>query len=119
MTLVAVLPLCGKLTSITSPISSGAPLSTSMPVAEILWTSASISAPVAFDPCRGSRILRYDNIEARLTNPSPPVVVNASYPRDTHHRSEEHTSELQSLMRISYAVFFLKKKKHTTQVETR
>src|SRR3546814_6524770 len=28
-----------------------------------------------------------------------------------HHRSEEHTSELQSLMRISYAVFGLKKKK--------
>src|SRR3546814_9059186 len=27
-------------------------------------------------------------------------------------RSEEHTSELQSLMRISYAVFFLKKKNH-------
>src|SRR3546814_5534271 len=30
----------------------------------------------------------------------------------THHRSEEHTSELQSLMRISYAVFCLKKKKN-------
>src|SRR3546814_1879779 len=31
-------------------------------------------------------------------------------------RSEAHTSELQSLMRISYAVFCLnKKKKHTTQ----
>src|SRR3546814_9135296 len=29
------------------------------------------------------------------------------------HRSEEHTSELQSLMRISYAVFCLKKKKET------
>src|SRR3546814_1254876 len=29
------------------------------------------------------------------------------------HRSEEHTSELQSLMRISYAVFCLKKKKVT------
>src|SRR3546814_8757346 len=28
-------------------------------------------------------------------------------------RSEEHTSELQSLMRISYAVFCLKNKKHT------
>src|SRR3546814_2454008 len=28
------------------------------------------------------------------------------------HRSEEHTSELQSLMRISYAVLCLKKKKH-------
>src|SRR3546814_14033110 len=31
----------------------------------------------------------------------------------TDHRSEEHTSELQSLMRISYAVFCLKKKKKT------
>src|SRR3546814_7913780 len=30
-------------------------------------------------------------------------------------RSEEHTSELQSLMRISYAVFCLKKKKNTQQ----
>src|SRR3546814_6372115 len=31
------------------------------------------------------------------------------------NRSEEHTSELQSLMRISYAVFCLKKKKQQTQ----
>src|SRR3546814_6881083 len=31
-------------------------------------------------------------------------------------RSEEHTSELQSLMRISYAVFCLKKKTHTKTV---
>src|SRR3546814_9905504 len=31
-------------------------------------------------------------------------------------RSEEHTSELQSLMRISYAVFCLTKKKHKTQI---
>src|SRR3546814_6284308 len=30
-------------------------------------------------------------------------------------RSEEHTSELQSLMRISYAVFCLKKKKNTNK----
>src|SRR3546814_1099210 len=33
-------------------------------------------------------------------------------------RSEEHTSELQSLMRISYAVFCLKKKKKTTTNNT-
>src|SRR3546814_1266780 len=33
----------------------------------------------------------------------------------TGYRSEEHTSELQSLMRISYAVFCLKKKKNTQQ----
>src|SRR3546814_1555351 len=31
-------------------------------------------------------------------------------PAEQHGRSEEHTSELQSLMRISYAVFCLKKK---------
>src|SRR3546814_10521372 len=41
--------------------------------------------------------------EARFKNELPGFV-----------RSEEHTSELQSLMRISYAVFCLKKKKHTT-----
>src|SRR3546814_2405081 len=33
-------------------------------------------------------------------------------------RSEEHTSELQSLMRISYAVFCLKKKKKHTYINT-
>src|SRR3546814_1834136 len=33
-------------------------------------------------------------------------------------RSEEHTSELQSLMRISYAVFCLKKKKEKKQTNT-
>src|SRR3546814_4943121 len=33
-------------------------------------------------------------------------------------RSEEHTSELQSLMRISYAVFCLKKKKNDTDICT-
>src|SRR3546814_1761845 len=45
---------------------------------------------------------------------------------DSHHelpivtadRSEEHTSELQSLMRISYAVFCLKKKKHRHHQQT-
>src|SRR3546814_2403993 len=32
-------------------------------------------------------------------------------------RSEEHTSELQSLMRISYAVFCLKKKQNSTHIK--
>src|SRR3546814_10255001 len=36
---------------------------------------------------------------------------SASDARTVEQRSEEHTSELQSLMRISYAVFCLKKKK--------
>src|SRR3546814_4609403 len=48
------------------------------------------------------------------------IVGKISYPMiailviGTLRRSEEHTSELQSLMRISYAVFCLKKKKTTT-----
>src|SRR3546814_9471407 len=41
-------------------------------------------------------------------------VVPAVPARDAGARSEEHTSELQSLMRISYAVFCLKKKKQQT-----
>src|SRR3546814_3436982 len=38
--------------------------------------------------------------------------------RSSHLRSEEHTSELQSLMRISYAVFCLKKKKKNQNTYT-
>src|SRR3546814_2829007 len=47
--------------------------------------------------------------------------ISSSQPANTSQRSEEHTSELQSLMRISYAVFCLKKKKnnqHLTRKET-
>src|SRR3546814_4808439 len=42
-----------------------------------------------------------------------PFLLFAYAAREIVARSEEHTSELQSLMRISYAVFCLKKKKHT------
>src|SRR3546814_2672919 len=53
----------------------------------------------------------YPVIEAddgTVGNPQPDRGIRA--PRAGHARSEEHTSELQSLMRISYAVFCLKKK---------
>src|SRR3546814_3134236 len=48
---------------------------------------------------------------------TPARAVGMSRPRGAAHarRSEEHTSELQSLMRISYAVFCLKKKKRKQQ----
>src|SRR3546814_10376689 len=39
------------------------------------------------------------------------VIIGAQLFKSRWERSEEHTSELQSLMRISYAVFCLKKKK--------
>src|SRR3546814_4653052 len=44
----------------------------------------------------------------------PPAT--ADMPDPALMRSEEHTSELQSLMRISYAVFCLKKKKHDNKL---
>src|SRR3546814_6466224 len=42
-------------------------------------------------------------------------IEDQSLGREDLERSEEHTSELQSLMRISYAVFCLKKKKQKTK----
>src|SRR3546814_8518595 len=48
----------------------------------------------------------------------PKEFIEASQNNDTLIRSEEHTSELQSLMRISYAVFCLKKKKSNTNKNT-
>src|SRR3546814_10363603 len=51
--------------------------------------------------------------QPRHTTPIP-VEVSNSASVATERRSEEHTSELQSLMRISYAVFCLKKKKQIT-----
>src|SRR3546814_7069756 len=61
----------------------------------------------AFQPQRGPR----PGPPCRRTPPS--LRPAAPRPRRTMRRSEEHTSELQSLMRISYAVFCLKKNKTT------
>src|SRR3546814_1636384 len=47
----------------------------------------------------------------------PPRQWLRTRPWATGKRSEEHTSELQSLMRISYAVFCLKKKKQNSNLE--
>src|SRR3546814_8642711 len=50
----------------------------------------------------------------------PALELRANMPiQGRYARSEEHTSELQSLMRISYAVFCLKKKKQIRTKETR
>src|SRR3546814_1540594 len=46
-----------------------------------------------------------------------PVVLDHMLAQVHLRRSEEHTSELQSLMRISYAVFCLKKKTRTTSIQ--
>src|SRR3546814_6520803 len=69
--------------------------------------SSVISAAPASSPSVISRILV-------SSSKAPPVL----FAVDFSVRSEEHTSELQSLMRISYAVFCLKKKLHTNATTT-
>src|SRR3546814_9275213 len=48
-------------------------------------------------------------------NTEPIILAALSDAADDQKRSEEHTSELQSLMRISYAVFCLQKKNNKTE----
>src|SRR3546814_3576696 len=74
-----------------------------------------------FDEASGQRRPEHDVGESRH------VAGDATEPPDQAHgvrgtrpqptRSEEHTSELQSLMRTPYAVFCLKKQKNTKTIE--
>src|SRR3546814_8678696 len=62
-------------------------------------------------------VLRLERVDARIGSEDDVALAIAAHVFGIGHhvlRSEEHTSELQSLMRISYAVFCLKKKKKET-----
>src|SRR3546814_1623767 len=61
---------------------------------------------------RPRNLAAYDNPDPAALAASYAFGIARNHPFvDGNKRSEEHTSELQSLMRISYAVFCLKKKK--------
>src|SRR3546814_1450345 len=62
-------------------------------------TAIDLTLRAEYGVCKDICILREDHLQHRIA--AQPVA---------DPRSEEHTSELQSLMRISYAVFCLKKK---------
>src|SRR3546814_3210518 len=79
--------------------------------------SCLLGSPLGNCPTNASRTFREKRLENRndryLTAISSSIVANSSFADGTgasSTRSEEHTSELQSLMRSSYAVFCLKKK---------
>src|SRR3546814_3725062 len=80
-----------------------------------LFRSPTVREPAHPKPVPAfSREIRFENISFRYDD--APVLKDFSLV--VRRRSEEHTSELQSLMRISYAVFCLKKKnthKNTTK----
>src|SRR3546814_5627338 len=69
---------------------------------------------ISRSPLRSAAVSRPDATSA--ISPSS-AAAPAFIPSSSTCRSEEHTSELQSLMRISYAVFCLKKKKNTQQTQ--
>src|SRR3546814_8323794 len=56
-------------------------------------------------------------VDVAAIDTGPAAVLYYTDP-EARRRSEEHTSELQSLMRISYAVFCLKKNNHYTMNKT-
>src|SRR3546814_1682160 len=77
---------------------------TAQPTAEVQPTSEpSSSRPEQVAPAPAPK---------EKDTPAPKAETKEAPDADPHARSEEHTSELQSLMRSSYAVFCLKKKKN-------
>src|SRR3546814_5715261 len=77
---------------------------TLLPYTTLFRSSLSLAGPMWAVP-----FTWYDETPYRLAKSSNSL---------SDSRSEEHTSELQSLMRISYAVFCLKKKKKKTKKRT-
>src|SRR3546814_8169833 len=74
--------------------------------------SATAESSDGFSASRSSRIAWARNVRSAIARHAASA---RKHRLRTFSRSEEHTSELQSLMRISYAVFCLKKKKLHTE----
>src|SRR3546814_1456278 len=81
-----------------------------------LFRSAYDPAAVAALVDNRNRNIGRQDIEGVDLGASYRFEVDSDRRLDLSGRSEEHTSELQSLMRISYAVFCLKKKKQTSHI---
>src|SRR3546814_2356598 len=79
------------------------------PVAEVVQKPVLGLLPIIAAGARGQ--VGADDAQAVVVGPDDPALA-------VELRSEEHTSELQSLMRISYAVFCFKKNKNKNMVNT-
>src|SRR3546814_1381285 len=78
-----------------------------------------VAAPMEATPPRPRRVIAWTHGAWGVAEKCAPSLSPYFFPYSAgmdavRNRSEEHTSELQSLMRISYAVFCLKKKTQTT-----
>src|SRR3546814_17759247 len=80
---------------------------------DTLFPSTTLFRSLATDPASLGPLKGKTGVLATKSDREARRIADANVPalkRDIEARSEEHTSELQSLMRISYAVFCLKKK---------
>src|SRR3546814_5797449 len=80
------------------------------------------SAPRSALP-KGRRVAAFQQLMCCVSRDGMSMALSPSFGSEgtstrNHVRSEEHTSELQSLMRISYAVFCLKKQQQKTPIYT-
>src|SRR3546814_4681613 len=82
----------------------------------VRWKCATGSRALPFDAFSCTRYCAQSRISAGFTASERPS--SLLHWLEVRIRSEEHTSELQSLMRISYAVFCLKKKKNNMKTYT-
>src|SRR3546814_8623161 len=79
-------------------------------------TETPANTVAAHDPCYGATGLAIQHRAPRHEGEFPALLDKRKPPAGKiHARSEEHTSELQSLMRISYAVFCLQKNNNIEQ----
>src|SRR3546814_2648223 len=85
-------------------------------MAVIVRIGVAARAVVIDDGADVDRIDREQIADARCPDIARPRRAEEKVAKEARGRSEEHTSELQSLMRISYAVFCLKKKKKKHQL---
>src|SRR3546814_9952543 len=77
-----------------------------------LFRSADVAQARRAQQRVGERVQQHVGVGMPLQS----VRMRNGHAADDQRRSEEHTSELQSLMRISYAVFCLKKKKRINKI---
>src|SRR3546814_6353118 len=96
--------------SVPSPHAAAPAIAVPSPGASPVALSASSASSQAISASSGESAGASPMPEANITAPAQ-LTPNAAPFVLADARSEEHTSELQSLMRISYAVFCLKKKK--------
>src|SRR3546814_1272633 len=102
--------MCAAFLVFTCLDTSAKLLAEEMNSRQIVWArfvGHAVLVAAVLMPRKGSRVLASSNLKLQIVR-SAFLFLSTMF--NFFARSEEHTSELQSLMRISYAVFCLKKK---------